>query len=744
MPAKPITVPAINLTFTRRDWMIAILIILLAFGYRMVIIVDRATAPNEIAAFDPLPQGTDQLTYYNQLLRFEAGTFPPETFIYQPGLTYFLYASSQIIRTTNLGALRVFTAFLAALNCGVMIAVGRLVTGRRDTGIIAGLLLALYPVSAFYDTDFVITSQAVILATLALFGTLWLWRSPNQWTGTVLLGLSTGAAAVTRLEVAVLAPVCGLWLIAVRRDGRSVLQVLLAALLAVAVVAPVVIHNQRGGADYLISAAGPAEMYRGNNRDADGTRSPSNASDTTHDDYIEYLAKDIALEPVRFAELIVRKTALSLSNHEPGNNLNYTLQGEQISPALAWNPLDFSVLLAVSLFGLVMLFREQHRSSASLLLLASAGFTGMVLLVWVESRIRTPLIVMLIPAAAYGITHLIASLRGQPVRAVARQFIPVMACIGVLLLLISLAVQHLPRKLTVSSPPEGVTRTSFVYDGVLELVGWKTQEQYSPRNVISPFEPYVVTLYWRLLEPAAVDYSFALKYLVEGQQMVGIDRPIGTLIYPERTTRSWAPDTIYVDHIGMSYRRLDGPFEQTGILELTVYPERDFTSALPAIGTEGTEYASVIVGQPAIRDGSGRSRLEDAARQIAFGDVLLLNGWHLPAQADPGATVTVTTGWQTTHERMTASYAIALFLFRNGDYVTNIDSPPHAGQLLTLSIPARYSFDDVKMLRLPDEVGRYEVRVGVYDQATIERLPVVGEDNLYTMGTILVGDIDTP
>ena len=731
--------PSRNLTFTRRDWLIALVVILLAFGYRLVIIADRATAPNEIARFDPLPQGTDQRTYYNQLLGFGRGEYPPDTFFYQPGLPYFLRFASLIMRTTNLGALRIFTAALAAINCGLMIAVGRLVSGQRSVGILSGLLLAVYPVSAFYDTDFVITAQATILATLALFGALWLWRSPHQWSGAVLLGLSTGAAAVTRLEVTILAPVWALWLISIRRDWRTIAQVVLAALIAVAVLAPTVLHNQRGGANYLITPVGPKEIYRGNNRDVDGTRGPSIASDSTHFDYLQYLAKDIALEPARFAELVAHKVALFLSDTEPGNNLSFVTSGKQISPALAWNPLNFTMLLTATLYGIFMLLKERHRPVVVLLTLGFIGIMGMVLLIWVEARLRTPVIVLMIPAAAYGILHLMASLHTQPLRRVLRDALPAIVGISVVLLLVRLGVEQLPRKLTVRTLPADAVATHLVYDDTLELVGWQTREQYSPQSIIAPFTPYVVTLYWRLNEPTATDYSVALKYLVDGQQIIGLDSPIGDVVFPYRRTSQWDTGIIYVEHIGISYRRFDGPVEQSGTLALTVYPERDFAAELPAVSEDGSEYAAVILGQPAIRFGDGRTDFADSTRNIAFGDVLRLQGWQVPPTAAPGETITITAGWQTTSQRMMASYAIALFLFQDDNYIANVDSPPHQGDFLTRSIPPDYRFDDSKSLTLPNDPGRYEVRIGVYDQASVTRLPVAdGIDNLYPIGQIIV------
>jgi len=59
-----------DLQFTRRDLLIALLIIALAFGYRFWIILDRAYAPASISAFDPLPAGTDQAVYYASIAGF--------------------------------------------------------------------------------------------------------------------------------------------------------------------------------------------------------------------------------------------------------------------------------------------------------------------------------------------------------------------------------------------------------------------------------------------------------------------------------------------------------------------------------------------------------------------------------------------------------------------------------------------------------------------------------------------------
>ena len=82
--------PTLKISLTRRDALTLLGIVLLAFAYRMVILAERAAAPPEIGAIDPLPGGSDQRTYYHQALAFATGEFPPRTFYYQPGIAYYL------------------------------------------------------------------------------------------------------------------------------------------------------------------------------------------------------------------------------------------------------------------------------------------------------------------------------------------------------------------------------------------------------------------------------------------------------------------------------------------------------------------------------------------------------------------------------------------------------------------------------------------------------------------------------
>ena len=565
----------LGLHWSKQDTVVLLFIILLAFTYRMVVLAERAAAPPEIGAIDPLPVGSDQGTYYSQARAFATGEFPPSTFYYQPGMAYYLRGVMLFTGSESLIVLRVAGIILAALNCGLMVLTGWLATGRRAVGFLAGGILAIYPVVAFYDTDLVITSQAVILTTMQLLGTILLWRRPNLWWAALLLGVAAGASAVTRIEVAIFAPVFSLWLLAVRRDRRSFLQIGLATFVALLIVTPFVLHNRRGGRDSLgITPVPEILIYLGNNRDTAGTAAPSNASRTTSNDYLAYLRKDIRLDPRRFIDLQLFKAALFLSDHEPGNNINYQTNGVQASKALAWNPLNFPILLAGSLFGFSQLIRKRKRKLASLLFSAGLVFISIIMLEIMLSRYFQPIIIILIPAAAYGLLSVWDAARDGKLRRTLLYSSPVLSGIAILSAAAIYGVQHLPRDPVVDTLPSGAIAQNLMYDDVLELVGWQFRDEYSPRNVMKPFHPWVVTLYWRLHQPVEIDYSFSLKFLMDDAELVSIDYPLGYIVYPRIFTSELDTGLIYVEHVALSVKKFDVPYERTGRIVLRFIPNK--------------------------------------------------------------------------------------------------------------------------------------------------------------------------
>ena len=740
-----------DLTFNRRDIVIALAIILLAFAYRTAIIVHRASAPADLNAWNPLTTGGDQSVYYGSIATFRAGKFPPATFFFQPGMSWFLIGASGLLGTDNLAVLRLFIAALAAINCGLMIAIGRLAFGNRAIAILAGLLLAVYPVGAFYDTDFVIASQSLELLCIALFGILWLWRRPANWTGAVLFGLSFGVIAITRFELIALAPIMALWLIWQQRSRRTLYQIALAAFLTIAVMLPTVIRNRTHGADYLITPTGPAEIYRGNNRDADGTYGGGEASAVTFSDFYSYLWKDIQLSIPRFIQLEIHKVGLYFSRNEPGNNLNYVISGAQFSPVLQINPLNFAILMGLFLFSLIVALRRKE-SAAALFGLLFLGMMSVTMLIWIEARIRTPVIAVMIPVVAYGLVTAFGMLRGAPHpltpspgtvsgNGEAKFLLIAAAASIVVLAFASFAENNLPQPVTISALPANAHIANATYDGTLKLLGWDLEEQYSHAGTIQPRQPYVVSLYWELVKPTSINYSYSLGYYQDGPSIVSYDQPVGGISYPHTPTSQWDVNRIYVDRVSTTYNYFTGPFERTGSLLLTVYPWRSAEQILPAEGLSGNPI-HIQLAQVAIINPPGflPKGLPTDISPTPFGDQLILKGWQFQSSAKPGEKIPVTLSWETTSVPIERSYSMAVYVFTSaGKFVAQADSAPHDGTLLTLSLPPNYQFGDVKNVPIPADPDTYSLYVGIYDNETHDRLAVSGTtDNLKKIGEVKV------
>jgi hypothetical protein len=572
-----------------------------------------------------------------------------------------------------------------------MYGVAELAFGDRRISLVAALLLALYPVSAFYDTDLVITSQAIILLTIALFGAFWTYHVPGQWIGAALLGVVIGAGAITRLEIAIAGAAIASWLFILRlRNKQSLLPAILMAAVALAFIVPVALHNQHGGADYLITPVGSTEIYRGFNRDASGHYAITRADITTGFDYFHFLSLDIRLEPMRFFALIIRKVGMFFSASEGGNNLNFAEAGEQVSLALRLNPLDFRGLLALTAFGTVAAWRSRHRSVLIALLMGGGAMFVMTMLIWIESRIRTPIIVTMIPLAAYGVIDIATHARQT---AFWRARLVLVTLLLVIFSLSWIAENTLPHKVIAASLPPAAQSVNALYNGELRLLGYQIQEQYTPRSHFEPFRPYVVSFYWTLERPTHVDYSFALKFFVKDNLVDQFDHPIGYVSYPTMGTGDWQAGQIYVEHVGMSVRTFDVQQEISGYLWLDVYPERRADQVLTP---EGFVSPTLELARPAVAWENGRLPTLTSADSLApdsftFGDMLTLEAVAMPVSLSARETLTITLGWHTGTTPIRESYVIGIFLQdEDGDFVMNVDSPPRGGSLLTVSLPTNY------------------------------------------------------
>src|SRR5690606_16390160 len=231
----------------RLDYLVAILIILLAFALRIVVTFDRAYGD---PLFAPLPEGSDQRTYVNFAERYQQGTWPDGPFYFQPGFTYYLIAT-RAITGTSLGEMRLTYCFVGALACGFLIGAGWLLTRRRWGGYLAGLLLAIYPVAIFYSTELLGESLATFYLCAVVFLALWQRERMAIWRS-ILIGLIIGLCTLGRTNLALVWLAWAIWLVISGLPRRSIVVHTAVSLIALAAaIAPVTLYNIKAAGGHV-------------------------------------------------------------------------------------------------------------------------------------------------------------------------------------------------------------------------------------------------------------------------------------------------------------------------------------------------------------------------------------------------------------------------------------------------------------------------------------------------------------
>ena len=129
----------------------------------------------------------------------------------------------------------------------------------------------------------------------------------------------------------------------------------------------------------------------------------------------------------------MRKAGLLIGSYEIPNHFNIYFFRENFAPVLRWPLVWYTLALPFGVLGLVAGLRRGRRSRLAAACLLAIAAT--VLLFFVTSRYRLPLLIWLLPFAGYGLTLLVTALRERRWR-----------LIGFLLalLLATGALMHLP------------------------------------------------------------------------------------------------------------------------------------------------------------------------------------------------------------------------------------------------------------------------------------------------------------
>lgn len=441
------------------------IIFLLALAVRLVYLWEISSSPG--FRF-PL---IDAFRYFNQSLTIASGdVLAGKVSYWQPPLYPYLLGVGVSLFGQNHVILRLFHFILGSINCVLIYLLGRRIFGERiSKG--ASLAACFYGPFLYFEGEYL---PPVLLVFLSLTILILLFRARERpvkgsW---FLAGLVVGLHAITRPDVLLFVPLVIFWLWIKRSPGIKVRRfVSLTGLLllgAILPILPVTVRNYAvEGVFVPISYNGGINFYIGNNPDFDrtvGVRPGVEWLDLVMEPFLDdpvptnqrsayFLDKSfdwIRENPGDWLGLMARKSAMFWMGHEFIRNLNlYTHRDYSRTLSILlwerWVSFPFGLVVPLALLGITLALIRRRSGSGLLVLFAASSFVSVVLF-FVASRYRIPLVPVLLLFAVYGATEFYRLVRS-------RRWLPAISCFSALAIL-AILVNESPSEAMRQSPAD--------------------------------------------------------------------------------------------------------------------------------------------------------------------------------------------------------------------------------------------------------------------------------------------------
>ncbi|MDQ7033631.1 MAG: hypothetical protein Q9P01_01990 [Anaerolineae bacterium] len=714
---------------------IALLIVFLAYFLRVTVIMQRADADEQFLPF----AGSDPYTYIQQAHSILDGTFPPadKAFFYHPGPPYVVATIFRLVGD-SVPLLLLTIALIDALTVGWLIACGWLLTQRAGGGYLAGLLYAIYPSAIYYGGTGVLATQAIALLVPLIFLTLW-QREKLTWWRTQLMGILAGIMSLIRVNFLPFVFLSAFWMLASPTKWMTkIAHVLILVIMTAATISPATIHNYRASGKFIpVVNIGNMELYWANNRDSAARNDRVPAIEAIDLAYEDALWRDIRFAPTRFLSLLGYKLALFWNHLEVPNNVNF-YRGQDAAPILRLIPLNFTVLAVFGLLGLAVLW---HDDKAAFLYFGVMGGWMMTsfLMVWIYGRLRHPAAIPLILLSAYLAVRVVDGVRhGINIPQLTRRYL--LPIIGIVALVIFsnwalYPVPKLPLKRDYTQLPTDAIALDVQFDDV-RLVGWRPLPDYwsaATDGYIPVFESYVVELFWEVSEPTTTQYNFYIAYIDNEQRYTGVDRPIGAVSFPHRTTEAWQVGAIHGEVVGFRVDD-DVPQERSGQVRIGVWIADD-NGNITNISTAANQGFFVLDTLAVFNPYVPQERPTLPTSDLIFGDMIALRGYDIPTNAAPNETISLQLLWEALRD-VPDDYTLFLHLVDDSDTIVSQIDPQPMPNLLTDNWIPDYPLYAELSLTMPESTGIYRLYAGLYNADG--RLSVAASDNRVLLATIAV------
>ena len=374
----------------------------------------------------------DSVEYVDRAREILAGQFWGQGVYFHsaPLYPYFLALVLGPGSATGLWWVRVVQALLSGVTAGLLALTARRLFGAA-AGVATAVLAVLYAPFLFYAGELLeITLTLFFLALMAWV----LARETLGWAHLLGAGLCLGAASLGKPNLLILLPVILVWLgfLRTRPAAWPWRRGLVFVAGVLVLVAPITLRNRIVGDDWvLISSNGGINLFIGNNPASSGGFQVPTAMQYDLETSSQRVASEALKRPVKPSEasrfwtgrawafftkrpgqaarLIARKAGLLIGAYEIPNHFNIYFFREYLAPTLRWPLVWYTLVLPFGVLGMIFGLRRNGRSAlAGACLLAIAAT---VLLFFVTSRYRLPMLVWLLPFAGYGVVLLVGIVR---------------------------------------------------------------------------------------------------------------------------------------------------------------------------------------------------------------------------------------------------------------------------------------------------------------------------------------------
>ena len=723
-------------SYNRNEKLYLILIVTLALILRFIYLNDLVV---NLPGFEALPDGSDQLVYEADARDLMRGLWPrDEDFYRQPGFTWLL-GTIHLIFGDTLRSFQVIQIISGSLSTLAIYFLGKNIF-NSSTAWLSAILWATFPLLIFYDTQLLAHAIEAHITVWILCAWWSITTSRNCISLTkstwIICALLVGIASVMRPAFLALLPLILLSLKS--RLGTSRLPVKFAKLITLAAITfipilPVTYHNyQHSGKLQLFSANGPVTLYLGNNRDSAGIGQYSPAFLATHElvnrgktTFVKQTANDIVDKPQRWLGLMIRKMALYWGNLEIPNNVDFYTEGTSISLLLRYLPLRFGILAAIGFTGILLAMAQSNiYQPGKWMILSVIGILCLTTVMFhVVSRFRVPIYGPLILFSAFAITATTKQIMTRDAQKIAKSIGAIAISGAIVSALPHIADNSVPLPIEKHTPKESII-DKIPFGNKLTL------ESHNYNNAIESGEPLFVTLYWSTAAPVLTEYYGSVQLIDHnGNKITQTDHKLGGASFPYHTSSSWNTDKIVRDqYLIFTPKELETPIALDMLI--VVYDKHT-----------GDRLGETVVDRVAITNEQTLNLSASVTKVGARLGPASLHGYDYEIYDD---TLSLTLYWNTIESSLVDGVIFIHIYDENNNFIRAHDSPPCQGEYpMGLWQPGEGIIDTHQIPMHGLLESRYNIRIGIYDPATGNRMTVVDNNgNNVPDNSLYLLDID--